>query len=60
MSDPIFQKTLQDLVKGIRAHKRDTSTYISQAIAELKQELKSSDPFTKAEAVRKATYLQMM
>ncbi|RYG62255.1 hypothetical protein EON64_18060 [archaeon] len=51
MSDPIFQKTLQDLVKGIRSHKRDTSTYISQAIADIKQELKSSDPFVKAEAV---------
>lgn len=47
----MFQKTLQDLVKGIRSHKRDESPYISQAIVEIKAELKSTDPFTKAEAV---------
>lgn len=51
MSDPLFQKTLQDLVKGIRSHKKDPSAYISQAIAEIKTELKSIDPYLKAEAV---------
>lgn len=51
MSDPIFQKSLEDLVKGIRANKRDVSLYISQHIAEIKQELRSTDPFLKAEAV---------
>jgi AP-3 complex subunit delta-1 len=60
MSDPIFQRNLQDLVKGIRNHKRDASSFISQAITEIKQELRSTDPFTKAEAVRKITYLQMI
>lgn len=51
--DPIFQKTLQDLVKGIRSHKKDpnVSTYISQAIVDIKNELKSTDPYIKAEAV---------
>ena len=49
--DPIFQKTLQDLVKGIRLHKNDYSTYISQTIAEAKNELKSTDTFLKSEAV---------
>jgi AP-3 complex subunit delta-1 len=49
----MFQKTLQDLVKGIRSHKRDESPYISQAIVEIKAELKSTDPFTKAEAVKR-------
>ena len=44
---------MPDLVKGIRAQKRDTSEYISQAIAEIKAELKSTDIFVKAEAVRK-------
>ena len=47
----IFQKNLQDLVKGIRNHKRDLSLYISQAVAEIKTELKSTDLFSKAEAV---------
>lgn len=57
MSDPIFQRSLQDLVKGIRNHKKDTSSFISQAIAEIKQEVKSTDPFIKAEAVSVLLYL---
>ena len=44
-------RSLQDLVKGIRAQKRDSSEFISLAIAEIKSELKSTDPFVKAEAV---------
>eukprot|EP01041_Mallomonas_annulata_P012752 gene12752-26858_t len=56
----MFQKSMPDLVKGIRAQKRDTSEYISQAIVEIKTELKSTDIFVKAEAVRKLTYLQMI
>ncbi len=51
MSDPIFQSTLQDLVKGIRSHKKDLSLYISQQIADIKNELKSTDTYLKAEAV---------
>jgi AP-3 complex subunit delta-1 len=50
MSD-IFQKTLQDLIKGIRSQKRDPASFVSQAILEIKNELKSVDPFTKTEAV---------
>jgi hypothetical protein len=51
MSVSLFQKSLQDLVKGIRTHKRDPSAFISQGIAEIKQELKTTDPFVKAQAV---------
>lgn len=60
MADPIFQRSLQDLIKGIRTHKKDPSAFISQTIAEIKTELRSTDPFLKAEAVRKLTYLQMV
>lgn len=60
MSDPIFQRSLQDLIKGIRNNKREQATYISQCIADIKNELRSTDPFLKAEAVRKLTYLQML
>ena len=56
----MFEKSLQDIVKGIRANKRDPSTYISQVISECKKELRDSDPFIKALAIRKLTYLQMM
>lgn len=47
----MFEKTLQDVVKGIRANKRDPSDYISATIAEIKVELRSSDAFVKAQAV---------
>ena len=56
----IFQRTLQDLVKGIRNHSQEASSFICAAIADIKVELKSIDPYIKAEAVRKLTYLQMM
>jgi len=56
----MFEKSLQDLVKGIRTHKRDPGPFISQAISEIKQEVKSKDDFLKAQAIRKLTYLQML
>ena len=60
MTDIIFQKSLQDMIKGIRGHKLQPSEFISQEINDIKAELKSSDQFTKAEAIRKLTYLQMI
>jgi AP-3 complex subunit delta len=45
----MFEKTLQDLVKGIRSHKRDPSAFISQSIQEIKGELRTTDPFVKAQ-----------
>ncbi|KAL4162277.1 hypothetical protein PRNP1_002824 [Phytophthora ramorum] len=56
----MFEKNLQDLVKGIRSTKGDVSVYISQALQEIKAELRNTDPFVKAQAVRKLTYLHML
>ena len=56
----VSTKSLQDVVKGVRTHKRDPKPYISRVIAECKSELSESDPFVKAQAIRKLTYLQMM
>ncbi|RLN95594.1 hypothetical protein BBJ28_00008370 [Nothophytophthora sp. Chile5] len=56
----MFEKNLQDLVKGIRSAKGDVTVYISQALQEIKAELRSTDPFVKAQAVRKLTYLHML
>ncbi|KAL7549328.1 hypothetical protein ACHAWF_012601 [Thalassiosira exigua] len=56
----MFEKTLNDLVTGIRSHKRDTALFISQNIAEIKTELQSPDFFVKANALQKLTFLQMM
>lgn len=60
MTDIVFQKSLDDVIKGVRRHKRDANAYLTQSIAETKDELKSSDPFIKAEAVRKLTYFHML
>ena len=56
----MFEKTLSDIVKGIRASKRDTGLYISACIAEIKTELNSTDLYVKANALQKLTFLQMM
>jgi AP-3 complex subunit delta-1 len=56
----MFEKTLSDIVKGIRASKRDTALYISQCIAEIKTEISSPDMFVKSNALQKLTFLQMM
>lgn len=56
----VFEKTLTDIVKGIRASKRDTALYISSCIKDIKREITSQDPHTKANALQKLTFLQMM
>jgi len=56
----MFEKTLQDIVKGIRASKRDTALYISQCIAEIKAEISSRDMYIKSNALQKLTFLHMM
>ncbi|KAM4887520.1 AP-3 complex subunit delta-1 isoform 1-T1 [Thomomys bottae] len=54
--DRMFDKNLQDLVRGIRNHKEDEAKYISQCIDEIKQELKQDNIAVKANAVCKLTY----
>ena len=39
-------------MQGIRSHKKDPSVFISQAMADIKAELRQTDPFIKAEAVK--------
>ncbi|XP_024595829.1 AP-3 complex subunit delta-1 isoform X3 [Neophocaena asiaeorientalis asiaeorientalis] len=58
--DRMFDKNLQDLVRGIRNPKEDEAKYISQCIDEIKQELKQDNIAVKANAVCKLTYLQML
>ena len=60
MTQVLFQRSLQDLIKGIRAHKHNPSEFISQAIVEIKKESQSQEPDVKSQAIRKLTYLQMI
>lgn len=56
----MFEKSLQDVVKGLRQIKGDPTAYISKALAEIKEEVKSRDVTLKAQALQKMTYLHML
>lgn len=54
---PVFQKNLQDLVRGIRSNKKNEQQYINQCITEIKEEVKSPDVNKKTVAVLKLAYV---
>ncbi|KAJ3813936.1 adaptin N terminal region-domain-containing protein [Lentinula aff. lateritia] len=56
----MWERTLQDLIRGLRANKADESKFIAKAIEEIRQEIKSDDMVLKSGAVLKLTYLDMM
>lgn len=53
----MWERTLQDLVRGLRANKRDEAKFIAQAVDEIRMEVKSKDMELKAGAVLKLTYV---
>ncbi|KAK6462223.1 adaptin N terminal region-domain-containing protein [Scheffersomyces coipomensis] len=58
-----FEKSLSDLIKGIRSHSKESpeslSSFLDVAIQECKNELTTTDLETKAMAVLKLSYLEM-
>ncbi|KIK97687.1 hypothetical protein PAXRUDRAFT_200770 [Paxillus rubicundulus Ve08.2h10] len=56
----MWERTLQDLIRGLRANKNDEVKFISQANEEIRREIKSKDMELKAGAVMKLTYLDML
>ncbi|KAI0354633.1 Ap3d1 protein [Trametes cingulata] len=56
----MWERTLQDLIRGLRANKKDEAKFISQAVDEIRQEIRSKDMEIKAAAVLKLTYLHML
>ncbi|CAO3581359.1 unnamed protein product [Absidia cylindrospora] len=56
----MFEKSLTDLIRGIRANKKNEQKYISVCLQEIRNEVKTNDPDIKAMAVAKLTYLQML
>lgn len=54
----MWERTLKDLIRGLRAHKNDESKFIAQAIDEIRQEVKSKDVELKTAAVLKLTYVR--
>lgn len=58
----LFEKSLDDLIKGIRANSNDQeklSNFFEKSIQECKQELKASDTDLKSIAILKLSYLEM-
>jgi len=56
----MFEKNLNELIKGIRAHKGSEAKYIDSAIAECRKEIKNRDLEIKAQAILKLTYVRVL
>lgn len=55
----MFEKSLYDLIRGLRNHKGNEREYIQDTIRECRKEIKSQDMNLKATALLKLTYLEM-
>lgn len=53
----MWERTLQDLIRGLRANKKDESKFIAQAVNEIRREVSSKDMELKAGAILKLTYV---
>jgi hypothetical protein len=53
----MFEKSLVDLVKGIRNAGNDATAYISKSVQDIKDELKNRDVTIKAQALQKLIYV---
>ena len=55
----MFEKSLVDLIRGLRGHKGQENEYIQDAIKECRKEIRSQDMDVKATALLKLVYLEM-
>ena len=60
----MFERTLQDLIRGLRAHKASSKAqedaFLAEALTEIRQELKGKDMALKAEGVLKMCYVSLL
>lgn len=56
----LFQQSLQDLVKGIRAHRRDEDDFIRSKLTEITEECRSADITKKTNAILKLTHVRLL
>nr|KMM69749.1 AP-3 complex subunit delta [Coccidioides posadasii RMSCC 3488] len=54
-----FEKSLYDLIRGLRNHKGNEGEYIQNSLRECRTEIKSQDMDKKATALLKLIYLEM-
>ncbi|XP_010465916.1 PREDICTED: AP-3 complex subunit delta-like [Camelina sativa] len=57
LMDSLFQRSLEDLIKGIRLQLHGESSFISKSLDEIRREIKSTDLSTKSIALQKLSYL---
>lgn len=55
----MWERTLSDLIRGLRANKGDESQFIAKAVDEIRTEVKSKDIDLKAAAVLKLVYVSV-
>lgn len=57
----MFERTLQDLIRGLRAHKTASKAqedaFLAEVMVEIRQELRGKDMALKAEGVIKMCYV---
>ncbi|KAJ2160044.1 AP-3 complex subunit delta [Coemansia sp. RSA 552] len=56
----MFEKSLTDLIQGLRANKRNEAHYIQRSLSEIQREVQASDMRQKSVAVDKLNYLHML
>uniref|UniRef100_A0A2P2MZ15 AP-3 complex subunit delta n=1 Tax=Rhizophora mucronata TaxID=61149 RepID=A0A2P2MZ15_RHIMU len=57
LMDTLFQRTLDDIIKGLRHQQTGESAFISKAVEEIRREIKATDLPTKSTALQKLAYL---
>lgn len=59
----MFERTLQDLIRGLRAHKASSKAqedaFLADAMVEIRDELKGKDMALKAEGIIKTCYVSV-
>ncbi|KAK4775485.1 hypothetical protein SAY87_023446 [Trapa incisa] len=58
--ETLFQRTLEDLIKGFRLQLIGESAFISKAMEEIRKEIKSTNLQTKSIALQKLSYLSSL
>ncbi|KAF2657352.1 Adaptor protein complex AP-3 delta subunit [Lophiostoma macrostomum CBS 122681] len=55
----MFEKSLYELIRGLRSHKGSEKEYIADSIKECRKEIRTNDMDLKSTALMKLTYLEM-
>ncbi|XP_065860751.1 AP-3 complex subunit delta [Euphorbia lathyris] len=57
LMDTLFQRSLDDIIKGLRNQQTGESAFISKVVEDIRREIKSTDLHIKSIALQKLTYL---